>query len=155
MSDITYQQLADMGACADQLEKFRELFGDSVEIAPGLAEYASAFDWDRLARKALPAPGLAEFMRATAPAWAEYERVRSAARAEFERVIAPAEAEYERVIAPAGAEYERVIAPALAKFERVRALAWAEYERERDAALAEFERVCAEAFLRLHMEYCK
>jgi hypothetical protein len=199
MSDITYQQLVALGACADQLEKFRELFGDSTDIKPELAEYASTFDWDWIARKTLPASAQAEF-----------ERVRSAAQAEYERVIAPEWAEFERVwagtflrlhmeqrtvstityqqladmgacadqlekfrelfgdstdIKPELIEYASAFdwdwiarktlpAPARAEFMRVRNAAWAKFERERDAAWAEFERVCAEAFLRLHTEYC-
>lgn len=43
---LTIKQLEDIGACRSQIEKFRNLFGDSVSVTIELAvEHADDFDW--------------------------------------------------------------------------------------------------------------
>ena len=99
---ITLRQLDAKGACQDQRDKFKEIFGSQVEVTLDLCiKHAQDFDFNWAANYLL-----------SSTAWAEYERVRASARAEYARVTAPARAEYERVRAPARAEYERVRASA-------------------------------------------
>jgi hypothetical protein len=123
---ITAKRLEELGACQDQVDAFRALWGDdpapmTVEAA---LEHAQTFDWYRAARYLL-----------TDAAWAEYERARVAAKAEFDRATASA-----------WDEYGRATAKAWTKFERAEASAWAEFERAEALARAEFKRACARAF---------
>ena len=111
---ITLQMLLDESACKAQVEKFRELFGESVNVTVAEArKVADKFDW-RFAVRFLDAEGRADYERVTGPAWAEYERARRAAWAAYRRVRGPAWADYDRVTGPAWAEYERVTGPAWA-----------------------------------------
>jgi hypothetical protein len=84
---ITLAQLSQLGACEDQLNKFQELFGESVILTPALAAYAAEFDWDWAAWRLLPdafneywhmtAPARGEFQCDIAPGWADYQRVKA------------------------------------------------------------------------------
>ena len=105
---ITLTQLRKLRACSDSLTRFRELFGDSVELTVELAEkHASDFPANWCERYLLNRYARAEFKRVRFAAWAECERSAAPARAEYERVEAAARAEFKRVEAPARAEYER------------------------------------------------
>ena len=124
---ITAERLERLGACQEQIEKFRQIWKDgpapmTVESA---VENADAFNWDWAARYLLTPDNQDEYKRAIAPAGAEYERAEAPAMAEYKRAIAPAWAEYERAEAPAGAEYERATASAWAEYERAMARAFA------------------------------
>ena len=91
---LRLQTLIDKGACAEQVELFRKLYGDKVRVTQKLCvAVADKFSFDWAATKLL-----------SASVWAEYERD-----------MAPAEAEYQRVKASAWAEYGRVRARAFAK----------------------------------------
>jgi len=117
---LILQTLIDKRACTAQVDLFRHIFGESVEITSALCESVAAqFDWNWASRYLLTPAALAEYERVQGPALAEYERVQGAALAEYERVRGPARAEYERVQGPALAEYERVEGPAYAEYERV------------------------------------
>ena len=110
---ITLRQIDAKGACQDQRDKFKEIFGSQVEVTLDLCiKHAQDFDFNWAANHLLSSTARAEYARVRAPAWAEYERVTASAEAEYERVTAPARAEYARVRAPARAEYERVKASA-------------------------------------------
>ena len=127
---ITLRQLDAKGACQDQRDKFKEIFGSQVEVTLDLCiKHAQDFDFN----------------------WAANHLLSSTASLEYERVRAPARAEYERVTAPAWAEYARVRASPWAEYARVRASAWAEYERVRAPARAEYARVRASAFFHAFM----
>ena len=69
---ITLQMLLDESACKAQVEKFRELFGESVNVTVAEArKVADKFDW-RFAVRFLDAEGRADYERVTGPAWADY-----------------------------------------------------------------------------------
>ena len=111
MSTLTIKTLEAKGACTSQVERFRDLFGDSVTITPErCVEHAAQFDWSWAAKKLL-APS----------AYVEYEWVRVTAYAEYTRVCDTADAEYKRARVTAYAEYQRVCDPAYAEYTRVRA----------------------------------
>jgi len=115
MTTITKTLLRRKGACADQIDKFVELFPEGVVVTETLCiEHASVFSWDWAASHLLSPPAFAEYNRVTAAALAEYVRVRAAARDEYVpvrvRMTAAARDEYDRVIAAAFAEYVRVTA---------------------------------------------
>jgi hypothetical protein len=99
---ITLQQLTDKDACQEQVDLFRALFGDSVDVTEELcASVAGKFDFDWAASSLLAPSARAEYKRATAPAWAEYKRATAPAWAEYKRATAPARDEYERATAVA------------------------------------------------------
>ena len=67
---ITAARLEELGACQDQIEAFRKLWGEgpapmTVEAA---VDNAEAFDWNWAAKRFLAAPAWDEYMRATASA---------------------------------------------------------------------------------------
>ncbi len=81
-------QLVALVACSYQVDLFRSLFGESVEVSVDLAvEHASKFDFGFAARLLSPAsraeyarqhaPLLAEYAPQCAPLLAEYERQRA------------------------------------------------------------------------------
>jgi hypothetical protein len=71
MKTITLQQLIDLGAPPDTLDKFKKLFGDSVEVTEALClEYASDFNWDWAADNLLLGEAWEEFVRVKAQAFA-------------------------------------------------------------------------------------
>ncbi len=138
MKTITLARLKELGACADKLLLFEELFGAEVAVTEEMCiKHSSDFDFNWAANNLL-----------SATAFVDYERVRDTARAEYERVSDTAWDEYARVSATAWAEYKRVRDTARAEYERIRATALVEYERV-CAALVEYERVIAVAFCRL------
>ena len=88
---ITLRQLDAKGACQDQRDKFKEIFGSQVEVTLDLCiKHAQDFDFNWAANHLLPSTAEAEYARVRAPAWAEYERVTAPARAEYERAMASA-----------------------------------------------------------------
>ncbi len=132
---ITYRQLKAKGACADQLAKFKSLFGKEVTLSLELClQHASIFDFYWAAMNFLSDSDYEEYRKASAPAHAEYEKVRAPAYAEYRKVSDSARAEYEKAIAPAYAEYRKAIALARAEYEKVRVPAYAEYEKVRATA---------------------
>ena len=115
MKTISAKRLEAAGACAGQVQLFRDTFGDKpVRINAENWAKAGEVGLDRFwLTRFLKGPALAEYERVAGAAWAEYERVRGAAWAECERVCGAAWAEYERVRGPALAECERAREAAL------------------------------------------
>ena len=102
---LRLQTLIDKGACAEQVELFRKLYGDKVRVTQKLCvAVADKFSFDWAATKLLSASAGAEYERDMAQVWAEYQRVMASAGAEYERVMASAWAEYQRVKARAFAK---------------------------------------------------
>ena len=67
---LTIKTLQEHGACSDQVELFRSLFGESVELTEALAiEHGDKFDIAWCADNLLKAPALAEYRRVIAPAF--------------------------------------------------------------------------------------
>jgi hypothetical protein len=142
---ITYDQLKALGACREQLMKFRRVFGDSVDVTEELAaKYAQEFDFD----------------------WASSNLLRAAAKEEYSNAAKPALEEYRRAIVPAEEEYDRAVAPALGRCGcsikltwdgRIRAttLAWEEYLRATAPAREEYRRAIAVAFAKCYIDYIK
>ncbi len=135
---ITAARLEELGACQDQIDAFRKIWGDgpapmTVETA---LEHAQVFNWNWAADKLLSDAEQAEYDRAEAWAYAEYVRAWKAAGAEYDRARASAREEYER---------------AWAKYERATASAREEYERAWAAAWADLKRACARAFATLYI----
>jgi len=113
---LTAAQLEQAGAGEDQVEVFREAFGESVPVTVELTESVAdrfAFYW--AARSFLSAPAWAEYQRACDSAGTEYLRVRNAALAEYERVRDSARKKYDRVRDVAWKQYERALAREFAR----------------------------------------
>jgi hypothetical protein len=125
---ITAKRLEELGACQDQVDAFRAIWGDgpapmTVETA---LEHAQVFNWNWAADKLLSDAAWEEYLRAEAAAWDEYLRATPSAYAEYARAVASARAEYKRAWAAAWAEYDRATALASAEYERACARAFAE-----------------------------
>ena len=121
---LTLKQLIDAGACQDQVDLFRQEFGDSVNVTVAKARrYAGRFDFAWAARCLLDAPARAKYDKAhnaaRAALWAKYEKAHDAALAEYGKVRAGARAalwaKYEKALDAAWAEHEKVRAGALAQ----------------------------------------
>ena len=83
MAKITYQQLQDLNACSKQLQLFKELFGDSVELTESVVlEHGHKFDIEWFAFKILL---LAEYNKQVAPLWAEYNKQVAPLWAEYDK----------------------------------------------------------------------
>lgn len=116
LRELTLKQLEYAGVCLKQVDKFKELFGQSVVVTPELVlKYSGEFDIQGGANKLL-----------SPKARAKYYRVRAKARAEYERVVSPALVKFNRTISPALAKFERDTAPARDKFDRVVCLVFSE-----------------------------
>ena len=88
---ITSRIPRSKGACASQVDLFKEIFPKGVVITEALCvEHADKFDWIWAALNLLSKEAKAECERVTAPACAEYERVHASAYAEYKRVRASA-----------------------------------------------------------------
>ena len=123
---ITVALLRSKGACEDQVDTFRSLFGDAAPLTVEAAvENAASFDWNWAADRLLSAPARVEYRKVHDAARAEYEKVRDADWAEYEKVRDAAWAEYRKVSAPARAEYEKVSDAARAEYQKVRACTFA------------------------------
>ena len=71
---ITLAQLRKAGACADQVDLFKHVFGKSVELTEALAvEHAALFDWGWGADNLLSESALQAYEAARATAWQAYE----------------------------------------------------------------------------------
>jgi len=151
---IIAKQLEKLKACQKQIDRFRELFGESVEVSEKLClKHAEEFDWHWAAGNLLSAPARQEYERIEAPAQQKYELVKAQARQEYKRVEAQACQEYERIRTQALSsvyqtswEYERVEAPAWQEYKRIRTQACQEYERVEAPAWREYKRAQAEVF---------
>ena len=79
-------QLIAIDACTEQVNLFRTLFGESINVTEALClEHFDKFDWN-FAAKLLSPDGRAEYKRVRDLALAEHERVRDLAWAEYDRV---------------------------------------------------------------------
>lgn len=103
MKTITLEMLTGNRACKDQVELFRELYGDAVsfeteaEAVAWAEKVATQFAWDWVAYHLLSDPAWAQYKKARDPALAEYKK----AMAEFGRVCAHARGEYKKARAAA------------------------------------------------------
>ena len=82
---ITAKKLESLGACADQVELFRHLFGERQKVTVDLCrKYAANFDWDWAAASLLSVPACKAYkeaeatarkacQEATANAWKAYQ----------------------------------------------------------------------------------
>jgi hypothetical protein len=105
MSKLCIKQLTDQSACKDQVDLFRTMFGESVNVTQKLCvSVADKFDFEWAASHLL-----------TPSALADYERAKASAQADWERAVAPARADYRRAKGSAQADYERARAKAFAK----------------------------------------
>ena len=72
---VTADMLRAKGACPDQVARFVEITGGSVEITEALCiAHAEKFDWFWAARNLLPIPAWASYYAAKALAWTTYDK---------------------------------------------------------------------------------
>ena len=91
---ITAKKLESLGACADQVELFRHLFGERQKVTVDLCrKYAANFDWDWAAASLL-----------SPPAWKAYEEAEATARKACREATANAWKAYQEATAAAFAK---------------------------------------------------
>ena len=113
---ITAKQLESLGACADQVELFRHLFGARQKVTVALCrKYAANFDWNWAAASLLSPPARKAYEEATAPAWKAYEEAMAPALKAHEEARATAWKAYEEATANAWKAYQEATAAAFAK----------------------------------------
>ena len=140
---ITADCLAADGACAEQVELVRRMFGDGPipctvrNLRRGLKAGASIFWLERY----IPVGAKAKYEADYAPILAKYDADHAPIRAKFAADYAPIRAKYEADLAGIWAKYEADQAPILAKYEADRAPIWAKYEADRVPILARALRV--------------
>src|SRR5208282_4293220 len=120
---LTYRKLKLAGACSQQLERFRELFPNGVDVTAAVcASVAKEFDWDWAARNLL-----------TSRLWDDYEAKRAPLRDDYEakRKRAPLWDDYEAKRAPLWGDYKAKLAPLWGDYEAKRALLQDDYEAKR------------------------
>lgn len=112
---LTLATLLERGACHKGVERFKRLFGDSVEVTEELCrKHAQTVDWDWaaecfLSSKALAAyqammtPALAAHHAAAVRAWAAHQAAGKAALAAYKAAVVPAQAAYQVATATAWA----------------------------------------------------
>lgn len=104
MKTISAKRLEAAGACPNQVQLFRDTFGDK-------AVRINAKNWEKAREVGLKRGWMVRFLQG--PALAEYERVRDSARAEYYRICDEDWAQRKRVRDSAVVEYEQVCGPAL------------------------------------------
>ncbi len=89
---ITAKRLEALGACRDQIERFRELFGDGAAPLTVDAALSAAgefdWDWDWAARNLLSAPARKLYSETCAPAWKLYDETCAPARKLYDETCA-------------------------------------------------------------------
>ena len=126
---LKLSKLIELDACTQQVDLFKEMFGDEVNITQKLClRVFDKFDFK----------------------WAAYKLLNKSALAEYEKVQNQALAEYENVKRSARAEYLMVTDAALAEYDKVTSQALAEYDKVKRSALAEYLKVCAVAFTKCY-----
>lgn len=100
--------LVEKGACTQQVNLFRELFGESVTVTERRAvSVAGNFHWTWAAMKLLSQTALDEYLRTKQTALVEYEKVRLTALDKYTRTRQPAWDEYEKIRQTAWDEYKK------------------------------------------------
>lgn len=136
MAKVTLKQLGHAKACDDQVEFFKQMFGEETEVTPEKClEVYDKFDWDWAARYLLTPSNREDYRKAHASARKEYEKARNAAWKECEKVRDAARDKYKNACYSALEECKKISATALK-----------EYEKARDSALEEYEKTLAKAF---------
>ena len=93
---ITLKDLRRMGACSDQVELYKSLFGTEVELTrEAVVQYGAQFDLNWIAPKIM-----------SEAQYADYESKRDALDADYVSKRAPLYADYESKRAPLDADYD-------------------------------------------------
>ena len=123
---ITAKKLESLGACANQVELFRHLFGERQKVTVDLCrKYAANFDWDWAAANLL-----------SAPAWKAYEEAEATARKACQEAEATARKAYQEAKATAWKAYDEATAPVLKAYDETEAAAWKAYQEATAEAFA-------------------
>ena len=113
MKTVSLRKLKLLGACTQQVELFRQLFGDRCTVSVDLCvAHAAQFDWSWAAQKLLSALANKAWGEAIAPAnkaWGEAYATACKARDE---AVAVANKAYDEAVAPARKAWGEAIAPA-------------------------------------------
>src|SRR5208282_4564102 len=103
---LTYRKLKLAGACSQQLERFRELFPDGVDVTAAVcASVAKEFDWD-WAKNLLPSRLRDDYEAKLDLLWDDYEAKFAPLLDDYEAKCAPLRADYEAKCALLRADHD-------------------------------------------------
>lgn len=112
---LTLARLKKAGACSEQIDRFRRLFGEQVEVTEALcAELAHAFDWGWAAEHLLSPLAEEVYDAALDQAWEAYLAALAQARAAYTPATAQACETYGAARAQARDAYDAACARAWA-----------------------------------------
>ena len=144
---ITLTLLREKSVCAEALERFKTLFGDSVTPTRELC-IAHAGDFDLLwaARHLLSPSARRAYDVALAPAREAYHTALASAGEAYRTALAPAWEAYRAALAPAGEAYRAGRAPAWEAYCAATASAWEAYDDATASAWEAYDAATASAF---------
>lgn len=99
---ITLRQLKLLGACKEQVQKFKDTFGPEVKVTEALCiKHAKDFDWNWAAFFLLPKDDLKTYEEAVISAWKAYEKAVALVGTAYPEAVAPAMEVYKKAQASA------------------------------------------------------
>src|SRR5208282_250876 len=129
---LTYRKLKLAGACSQQLERFRELFPNGVDVTAAVcASVAKEFDWDWAARNLLTSQLWDDYEAKRAPLRDDYEAKRAPLWDDYRAKLAPLWGDYEAKRTPLWGDYKAKRTPLRDDYEAKRALLQDDYEAKR------------------------
>jgi hypothetical protein len=112
---IALKDLRRMGACSEQVDLFKSLFGAEVEMTrENVLQYGAQFDLNWLAPKIMSEAQYADCESKCVSLFADYESKLAPLIADYLSKRAPLYADYESKCAPLLADYESKYAPLFA-----------------------------------------
>ena len=122
---LTYEMLRAKGACADQADKFRDLFPAGVVLTEALCvAYAKEFEFECAARNLLSASARDAYYKACGTARDAYEEAYTTVQDACGKAIAVAWEAYGKARVTARDAYYKARARALDAYDKARAAAF-------------------------------
>ena len=105
---ITLDMLINKKACQEQIDLFKQCFGESVEITEDLClKYSNEFHINWLIDNMLNEEQRELYYTIQAPAWKKYLAIQESVYEEYKAIQGPAYEEYEAIEAPALEAYDK------------------------------------------------
>ena len=129
---IKLETLIKLNACQNQVDLFKETFGESVELSEAIAkEFGSKFDINWAANNLLNEEQLNAYQEAKAPFLKTYEEATAPLLKTYQEAKAPLWKAYEEARAPLLKAYQEANAPLWKAYQEAKAPLWKAYEEAR------------------------
>ena len=103
---ITLDVLIEKKACQDQVDLFKQHFGESVEITEEIClKYYDKFVIERVVVNMLNEEQREAYMVIQGPAWKDYKVIEEPAYEAYNAIVSPANEAYEAIQRPAYTKY--------------------------------------------------